>query len=242
MIANVMLHMASIQIQAVHSVFFDAFLMLLRDPNVVFVLFVVAMLGIFVEISHPGIIIPGVVGTLALVLFLFAASTLSPNWVGFVLMALSFVLLVLDVHASTHGVLTMGAVILLVVGAFLFFDANIAPGAPQLDPILVYVTAALVGLIGFAVAMVALRIRRLPVHTGTEGMVGAQVVALTSLSPEGRVRYGGEDWAAVLAAPGMSVEAGTELQIVFVEGLRIHVQPMSMMPNMERSMPMHEQL
>ncbi|GAC1614260.1 MAG: hypothetical protein NVS4B7_06210 [Ktedonobacteraceae bacterium] len=146
--------------------------------------------------------------------------------------------------------LTIGAVILLVLGAFLFFGATVAPDQPQLSPVLVYVTAVLVGLIGFAVAIAALRIRRLPVSTGVEGMVGAQAVTATALSPQGR--YGGEDWAAVLVDPDMSVEAGTEVQIVFVQGLRLYVQPMSMMiqnaeriehaEHVERSMPLREQL
>lgn len=242
MIESVMLPIAGIPLQATSSVLFDAFLMLLRDPNSVFVLFIIAMLGIYVEIAHPGVIFPGVIGALALILFLFAANALSPNWAGFVLMALSFVLLVLDVHTPTHGVLTLGAIISLILGSFLFFDANTSAGGPQLNPLLVYTTAVLVGLIGFMVAMVALRIRRLPVNTGTEGMVGAQVVTLTALSPEGRVRYGGEDWAAVLDVPGLSVEAGTEVQVVFVEGLRLHVQPMNMMiQHTEHSMFLREQ-
>src|SRR5436309_1346243 len=97
MMASVMLQITGIQLQAVGSVFFDA-LLLLRDPNIVFVLFIVAMLGIYVEIAHPGVIFPGVIGAIALILFLFAANALSPNWAGFVLMALSFALLLLEVH------------------------------------------------------------------------------------------------------------------------------------------------
>ncbi len=93
---------------------------LLLDPNIIFLLFIVAMIGIFVEVSHPGAIFPGVVGSIALILFLFGAWFLSPNWAGLALMALAFVLLVLDIKLPAHGILTLGAVVSLIVGALLF--------------------------------------------------------------------------------------------------------------------------
>src|SRR6266571_4034475 len=83
---------------------------LIHDPNVTFLLFVVALIGLYVEISHPGVIFPGVTGGIALLLFFLAAGSLSPNWVGLALMAFAFVLLVLDVRLPSHGVLTVGAV------------------------------------------------------------------------------------------------------------------------------------
>ena len=69
------------------------------------------------------------------------------------------------------------------------------------------------------------RVQRRPVMTGTEGMIGAIVVASTALLPEGRVRYQGEDWTAVLDTPATAADPGTALRIVAVEGLRLHVQP-----------------
>jgi membrane-bound serine protease (ClpP class) len=84
---------------------------LVHDPNVTFLLFVVAIIGIYVEISHPGVVFPGVAGGIALLLFFFAAGSLTPNWIGLALMALALVLLVLDVRLPSHGVLTIGAVI-----------------------------------------------------------------------------------------------------------------------------------
>src|SRR6266536_3459304 len=98
----------------------DTFLSLLLDPNVIFLLFIVALIGIFVEVSHPGAIIPGVIGSIAFILFLFGSWFLAPNWVGLALMALAFVLLILDVKLPAHGILTLGAVISLIPGAFLF--------------------------------------------------------------------------------------------------------------------------
>jgi membrane-bound serine protease (ClpP class) len=203
----------------------DTLLSLLLNPNVIFLLFIVALIGAFVEVSHPGAIIPGIVGGIALILFLFGAWFLSPNWAGLVLMALAFVLLLLDVKLPAHGILTLGAVISLIAGAFLFFNSGRPSQGPQLNPILVFAMGGLVGLVGLYVVTLIVRTRRRSVKTGTDRMIGATVIASTPLQPVGRVNYKGEDWTAVLDDPSTSVDPGTEVRIVAVEGLLVHVQP-----------------
>jgi membrane-bound serine protease (ClpP class) len=198
---------------------------LIHDPNVTFLLFVVALIGLYVEISHPGVIFPGVTGGIALLLFFLAAGSLSPNWVGLALMAFAFVLLVLDVRLPSHGVLTVGAVTSLIFGALLFFQSGGPQPGPQFNPLVVYIAAAVVGLIGLSLVTVMVRVQRRPVTTGTEGMIGAIVVTSTALLPEGRVSYQGEDWMAMLDAPALAADPGTVLRIVAVEGLCLHVQP-----------------
>jgi membrane-bound serine protease (ClpP class) len=214
----------------------DALYELLIDPNVVFLLFVIALLGIYVEISHPGLIIPGVAGAISLLLFLFGAGSLSPNWAGLALMALALVLLILDVRLPTHGTLTVGAVLSLVVGALLFFNSGGPYQGIHVNPLVVYIMGLVVGGLGFYVVAVVVRSRRAPVTTGSEGMIGKRVSALTPLVPEGRVSYGGEDWAAVLDPPTMSVDAGSELRIISVDGLLLHVQlAIHTLPSAERT-------
>ncbi len=195
---------------------------LLFDPNIIFLLFIIAVIGIFLEVSHPGAILPGVVGVIALLLFVYGAISLSPNWPGLALMALAFVLLVLDVKLPAHGVLTVGAAISLIIGAFLFF--NNGQGS-QVNPILVYAMGGLVGLVGLYVVTLIVRTRRRAVKTGAEGMIGAIVLTSTPLQPVGRVVFKGEDWTAMLDDPSASVDPGTEVRIVAVEGLLLHVQP-----------------
>jgi len=200
----------------------SSFSMLVFDPNIVFLLFVVAMMGIYVELSHPGAILPGVVGAIALLLFLLSAGSLSPDWAGFALMVLASLLLVLDVKLPAHGTLTVGAVIALIVGSLLFF--NTGNSGPQIDPVIVYVMGCVIGLIGLSLVAFVVRARRRAITTGVESMIGASVEALTPLQPEGRVNYAGENWAAVLDPPDASADPGSELQIVAVEGLRLHVR------------------
>ncbi len=203
----------------------DIILSLLLDPNVIFLLFIVALIGIFVEVSHPGAMIPGIVGSIALILFLFGAWLLSPNWVGLVLMSLAFVLLLLDVKIPAHGILTLGAVISLIAGTFLFFSSSQPPQGSQLNPVLVFAMGGLVGLVGLYIVTLVVRTRRQSVKTGTDSMIGTTVIASTPLQPVGRVNYKGEDWTAILDDPSSSVDPGTEVLIVGVEGLLLHVQP-----------------
>lgn len=195
---------------------------LLLDPNIIFLLFIVAVIGIFLEVSHPGAILPGIVGAIAFLLFLYGAISLSPNWVGLALMALAFVLLVFDIKLPAHGILTVGAAVSLVIGAFVFF--NNGQGS-QVNPILVYAMGGLVGLVGLYVVTLIVRTQRRAVKTGAEGMVGAIVLTSTPLQPVGRVKFKGEDWTAILDDPSASVDPGTEVRIVAVEGLLLHVQP-----------------
>jgi len=221
----VTLHTAGVSIQTLDASPLDTLYSLLLDPNVIFLLFIVAIVGIFVEISHPGIILPGVLGSIALILFLFGAGSIAPNWAGLALMALAFVLLILDVKLTTHGVLTVGAIASLIFGALIFFNSGGPYQGPQVNTTLVYAMAGLVGLLGLYIVTIVVRIRRQRVTTGTEGMIGAVAVATTPLLPEGRVNYGGEDWAAVLDDADMALDPGAEVRIVSVDGLRLRVVP-----------------
>jgi len=140
-------------------------------------------------------------------------------------MALAFALLILDVKLPAHGVLTLAAVVSLIAGSFLFFNSGQPSYKPQLNPILVFAMGGIVGVVGLYIVTLIVRIRRRSVKTGMDSMIGATVIASTPLQPTGRVDYKGENWNAVLDDPSTSVDPGTEVRIVAVEGLLIHVQP-----------------
>lgn len=221
---QITLQTADASVHQINESLVDNLYSLLIDPNVLFLLFIIAIIGIYVEISHPGLILPGVAGSISLLLFLFGAGSLSPNWAGLALMGLALVLLILDIRLTTHGVLTVGAVISLAIGSLLFFNSGGPYNGGQVNPVVVYIMSGLIGCLGLYVVTVVIRTRRAPVNNGTEGMIGAKVTAITPLAPEGRVSFGGENWSAVLEPPTMSVDAGSELRILTVEGLRLHVQ------------------
>ncbi|HLX39696.1 MAG TPA: nodulation protein NfeD [Ktedonobacteraceae bacterium] len=223
---SVMLQTAGDTVVNVNPSFWTSFYGFIIDPNVTFLLFIVALIGIFLEIAHPGAIFPGTVGGIALILFLFAAGSLMPNWAGLGLMVLAFVLLVLDLRLPTHGILTVGAIISLIFGSLIFFNSGGPYNGPQLNPFVLYVISGLIGIMSFSLIAVIVRTQRNALPSGVTSMIGAKAIALTPLLPEGRVNYGGENWAAVLAGDTQLVDAGTEVQIVAIEGLRLYVQPL----------------
>lgn len=201
----------------------------LLDPNLLFLLFVVAAVCIYLELSHPGAIVPGVVGAIALLLFLFGAGSLAPNWAGLALMLLAIVLLAVDVRAPTHGVLTVGALISLVVGTIIFF--NTGPSDQAVNPALIAGVAVGVGVVAAIVLRFAIAAQRAKVDTGIEGLIGQEAIVIQELAPAGRVRVLGEDWSATLAPPAKgvgvatSVAVGARVRVVGAEGLRLRVAP-----------------
>ena len=154
---SVMLQTAGDTVVDVNPGFWTTLYGFMIDPNVTFLLFVVALLGIFLEIAHPGAIIPGTVGGIALLLFLFAAGSLMPNWAGLGLMVLAFILLVLDLRLPTHGVLTVGAIISLIFGSLIFFNSGGPYSGPQLNPFVLYVISGLIGIMSFSLITVIVR-------------------------------------------------------------------------------------
>jgi membrane-bound serine protease (ClpP class) len=235
---QVALHTAGVEQQMLQESFSDTVIGLLLDPNVAFILLILAGIGIYLEVSHPGAIVPGVVGAIALVLFLFTVGSLSVNFAGLLLVSIGFVLLILDVRLPSHGVLSVGALIALVLGSLLFFNGAGDLGAPALNPFVVVVMMAVVAAIAGTVLLGVIRSRRLPVTTGSEALVGKVANVTVPLIPTGRVNLEGEDWAARnLAAPDVPVEVGQKVRVVEVKGLTLYVAPVEMPAQLPESRP-----
>jgi membrane-bound serine protease (ClpP class) len=227
--STVTLATRGLPVQSLDPTAVDQFFGVLLDPTVLFILFIVAAICIYLELAHPGAIVPGTVGAIALLLFLFGAGSINPNWAGLALMVLAIVLLAVDVRAPTHGVLTTGALICLVIGSLIFFNSG--PADQSVNPWLIYGTAAGVGLIALIVIRYAIRLARSKVDTGGDRLVGQTAQVISALAPTGRVRILGEDWSAtLLASPGApagsvpQADVGVAVRIVAVRGLTLEVR------------------
>jgi membrane-bound serine protease (ClpP class) len=224
----VFLQLVGLPVTVLEPTFADQVQAFFLDPTVLFLLFIVAAVCIYLELAHPGAIVPGTIGAISLVLFLLGAGTLNPNWAGLALMLLAIVLLAVDVRVPTHGVLSVGALVSLALGSFIFFDTGVNRDTQPLSPVIIGGVVIGVGLIALIVLQFVLRAQRWPVLTGSAGLVGQHAMALTSLAPEGRVRVLGEDWSARLTHPdALPIEAGTSVRVVRVEGLKVLVEPIS---------------
>jgi membrane-bound serine protease (ClpP class) len=169
-----------------------------------------------------------VVGLLALGLFVLACTVLPVNLIGLLLVGLAFLALIAEARLPSHGTLTLGAILALVAGALLAFDDTGVPGAATLNPVVLITMTLFVATLSGTVLLGAIRSRRLPVTTGKEAMIGKVATVTERLSPTGRVKVHGEDWAARNAlAPGERIEAGEPVRVQAVKGLTLEVAPLA---------------
>src|SRR4051794_5218126 len=164
------LHTAGAEIVEAHPGFFTRLLNTLIDPNLIPLLFLAGIAGIGFEIFHPGVVLPGALGGVSLVLALFGFSVLPTSWAGIVLVLLGAALLVVDAHVITHGALTVSGLISLVIGLLLLFHN--APSPYHTSVPLVASVAVALGLFWAFALSKAVQVRRRPVAVGPEQIVG----------------------------------------------------------------------
>jgi membrane-bound serine protease (ClpP class) len=199
----------------------EKFQFFLASPLVALLLMALAAVGIFTEITHPGGVVPGVVGVIALLLFLYSTTVLPVNWLAFLLIAAALVLFVLEVKVVSYGLLTAAGVVAFVVGAILLFDGPIPEMRLGLGAVLP--TALVVaGFSLFLVRRVVWAHRNRPA-TGREGLVGEIGRVVRDLEPRGKVLVHGEYWDAVTTGP--SLAAGADVRVVVVEERLLRVEP-----------------
>lgn len=199
---------------------FQRLLAALVHPNIAYLLMTIGFLGIYFELAHPGAVLPGVVGGIALVLGLYALSVLPVNYAGVGLILLALVFFIAEIKVTSYGLLAVGGIIALVLGSLLLFR-DLDP-ALRLSRGLVAATAVAAALVVGFLAVLAARAQRTPVLTGKAGLVGELGRAIENLDPSGRVFVHGEIWNADSDAP---VRSDQSVRVVGVDGLRLKVRP-----------------
>jgi len=203
------------------TTFREQVLGLLANPVVAYLLLLLGLGGLYVELSHPGLVFPAVMGVLCLLLFAFSAQILPVSAIGILLILLAIVLFVLEIKVVSHGMLTVGGVVCLVLGSLMLFRGPI----PELRLPLLAVLPASLTIAGACALVVRLAVRaqRSPVATGVEGLRGEMGSVVADLDPEGKVFVHGEIWDAVsLSGP---VLKGARVRVVRVEEMLLVVVP-----------------
>ena len=208
------LHTAGDPVVNEHPGFLTRLLDTLIDPNLLSILFLAGLGGIAFEVFHPGVVLPGALGAVALVTALFGFSILPTNWAGFALILLGVLLLVIDAHAVTHGALTLAGLVALAVGMIMLF--NDAPPAYRVNTWLVVLITVSIGSFMAIALGKAVQVRRRP--SAMPAMVGAEGVA----RHDGLVFVRGELWQAT-AGDGGSLAPGERVRVDEVNGLRLKV-------------------
>jgi membrane-bound serine protease (ClpP class) len=211
------LHLAGAQIHDVHLGFFTRLLNTLIDPNILPLLFLAGLAGIGFEIFHPGVVLPGALGAVALVTALFGFSVIPISWGGLALMLLGVALLVIDVHVTTHGALTVAGLISLAVGSIMLFQN--APGFHTSKPLVISIAVVLGAVWAFALSK-AVEVRRRPVEVGAQLIAGS----VGEVRGNGLVFVNGELWEARTPG-GEQLRPGDRVRVESLDGLVLTVRP-----------------
>jgi len=191
----------------------------IADPNVGFILLIVGALGLYVEFNSPGLILPGVVGGILLLMGVSSLAVLPLSWVGVSLLLLGATLFVLEAHFASHGVLGSGGTVAMVLGALMLIDG---PPAMRIHLVTALSVSIPFALITMFLLSLAIKARRNKSLMGGEGLLNEIGEARTALAPAGKVFVHGEYWDAVSATP---VEPGVEVRVVAIDGMKLTVEP-----------------
>jgi membrane-bound serine protease (ClpP class) len=209
---------ASATVRDVPTTFVEQFLHIITNPTIAFILLTIGINAILFELSSPGGYAAGIVGAICLLLAFYALGVLPVNYTGLILIALAFVLFVVDIKAPTHGVLTVGGIVALVAGALLLFNSPLY----RVSISAVVTVALLTGLFfAFAVAK-AVQAQKKQAVTGSEGLLGQVAEVRTPLRPKGTVFLKGELWDAE-SLDGI-LEVGEEAEVTGVDGFCLQVK------------------
>jgi membrane-bound serine protease (ClpP class) len=221
----VALHTANATFEPINISLIEQTLLIVTDPNIVFLLITIGVQAIIIEISSPGGWVAGFMGVVCLGLATYGLGILPVNWFGLLFIVTSFVLFILDIKAPTHGALTAAGIGSLIVGALVLFNTPVTPSFQHVSVPLVVGISLVSGGIFFVIMMIAVRAQRIPIRTGEESMSGRTGTARTDLTPKGSVQIGGELWSAELEKDdGTKLPAGTRVVVVRVDGLRVIVR------------------
>jgi membrane-bound serine protease (ClpP class) len=192
----------------------------IMDPNVAFILLAIGALGLYAEFNHPGAVLPGTVGIVFILLAAFALNLLPVRHAALMMILAAFVLFALEAKFASHGVLGIGGIAMLTLGALLLVDGPIPEMRVRLATALA--VSIPIGLITIFLMSIALKARHNKIVTGEQGMVGEVGVAQTALSPRGKIFVHGEIWDAVSSVP---VNAGDAVVVRKLDGLQLQVEP-----------------
>lgn len=194
-------------------------LITISDPNIAYLLFLLGLAGLYFEFSNPGAVIPGIIGGISLILSFFALQTLPVNYAGVLLILFAVILFIAEIKVISHGILTIGGIISLVLGSLMLFespDPAIRLSLQVMIPAVIVISLFFIGVIYLAVKA---QMRR--PHTGGEGMIGMDGEAVTDIGQSGKIFINGEYWNAISKEP---IAKGRKVRVVSISGLLAEVE------------------
>jgi membrane-bound serine protease (ClpP class) len=192
------------------------------DPNIAFILFLLGLVGIVFEVLHPGITLPGVLGSLAFLVSLVLLGLLPVNIAGVVLLLVGVIFFAFEVHIHSFGVAAAGGIASLVLGGLFLFNSSV-PNAQVSKWLVVGMAIALAAFFTLVVRAVVQGRKHLPSPAKLDDIVGKEAVVVRALDPTGVVRAHREQWTAHTGSG--PVPEGARVRILSVKGLTLEVEP-----------------
>lgn len=192
----------------------------ISDPNIAYILLMIGLAGLYFELSHPGVVLPGVIGGIALILAFFAFQMIPVNYAGILLIILALVFFMMEMKISSYGLLSIAGIISLLLGSLMLFDR----GDPEIELSLGVLIPTLVLVSSFFVTVAALvfKSQLSKPLTGANGLVGEIGIVKKDLMPAGKVFVHGELWNATAKN---TIQEGTRVRVVDVVNLVLEVEP-----------------
>ena len=202
--------------------FSQKILSLLSDPNISYILLMIGIYGIMFELYNPGSIFPGVLGAICLIVAFYSLHTLPVNYAGLALIIFAVILFIAEIKIVSHGLLTIGGVISLILGSIMLINTESTLGAMKISwQVILAVVILTVAFFMFAIGFGIKAQRRKPA-TGIEGIIGETGEVIGGLDPEGQIRIHGELWNA--ESEDGHLEEGTRVIVTQVSNLTLKVR------------------
>ncbi len=209
-------------ITSIDKSFIQEILDIISDPNIAYIFMMLGIYGLLFELYNPGLIFPGVVGIICLILAFYSLHTLPINYAGLALIIISIILFILEIKIVSHGLLTIGGILSLILGSMMLVRKESMLDFIGLSwSVILFSAGITAAFFFFAIGMGIKAQHKAPV-TGIQGMIGEVGEAFTSLQPEGRVRIHGELWQAISLSG--DIEQGTKVRAESIENLKLKVR------------------
>ncbi len=195
---------------------------IISNPNITYILMMLGLVGLYLELSNPGLILPGVIGAISMILALYAMQTLPINYAGLMLIILGAVLFIAEINVMSYGLLSVSGAISIFLGSIMLIDSD--DPAMQISRAVLYPTLGMTLLVTAGTIYLAARSSQLRTSTGLEGLVGEAGVVKETLNPQGRVLVHGEIWNA---ESDVTISEGEKVVVESVAGLTTKVRKAS---------------
>ncbi len=215
------LRTAALEVVTIEPDWRTRLLSVITDPNIAYLLMLLGVYGLIFELANPGLILPGVLGAIFLILALYAFQLLPVNYAGLALVLFGLLFMIAEAFVPSAGILGVGGVAAFVIGSLILFDTAVGDVKVAL-PLIATITLLTLGFF-FGVFGAALKARTRPVVTGREELLRGIGVALEDFEGMGRIRIHGENWSA--RSP-VAVRRGQKVRVTGLEGLTLEVRPM----------------